>query len=251
MSYIAEYSDLSPKEKRQLAFKRRYKHDCPAWDDSMILLKNLLAERIVPNATVLDYGCGHGNFVLDEMGDVFAKKIGVDVDEISVANNYSVDSVVIVKNGLLPFADQSFDVVVSLWALEHFENTDVILREILRVLKPDGIFAFVTPNKNSFLIAMRRLMNKRTADTLLKFLYGREKNDVFAVHYRMNTKSDISNCAARAGMCVDMIQENADPSYTSFNTPSYFLSKIFSALPISFARPHLIGILKKRENLSH
>ena len=36
--YISEYSDLGPKERRQLAWKRRYKEDVPAWDDSMVLL---------------------------------------------------------------------------------------------------------------------------------------------------------------------------------------------------------------------
>jgi hypothetical protein len=42
MTYIREYTQLSPKEQRQLSFKRQYKHTHPEWDDSMVLLTRLV-----------------------------------------------------------------------------------------------------------------------------------------------------------------------------------------------------------------
>jgi SAM-dependent methyltransferase len=42
----------------------------------------------------------------------------------------------------LPFSDSSFDVVLSDNVIDHAENPIVILEEIIRVLKPSGIFYF-------------------------------------------------------------------------------------------------------------
>jgi SAM-dependent methyltransferase len=46
----------------------------------------------------------------------------------------------------LPFADASFDLVVSAAVLEHVENQAAVLREIHRVLKPGGYFYVEVPN---------------------------------------------------------------------------------------------------------
>ena len=43
----------------------------------------------------------------------------------------------------LPFKDHSFDTVVSTWTLCSIERVDQALREIRRVLKPDGKFIFI------------------------------------------------------------------------------------------------------------
>lgn len=40
----------------------------------------------------------------------------------------------------LPFADNSFDIVMSFGLLEHFEDVDVVIAEMTRVLKPGGMF---------------------------------------------------------------------------------------------------------------
>ncbi|MEK9175714.1 MAG: class I SAM-dependent methyltransferase [Patescibacteria group bacterium] len=45
----------------------------------------------------------------------------------------------------LPFEDASFDSVVCLEVLEHVADTQGALREILRVLKPNGVFMVSTP----------------------------------------------------------------------------------------------------------
>lgn len=40
----------------------------------------------------------------------------------------------------LPFADGEFDVVMSFGLLEHFEDVDVVIREMTRVIRPGGMF---------------------------------------------------------------------------------------------------------------
>jgi SAM-dependent methyltransferase len=46
----------------------------------------------------------------------------------------------------LPFADASFDYVVSIEGIEHTENAFRFLRECARVLKPSGVMFLTTPN---------------------------------------------------------------------------------------------------------
>jgi ubiquinone/menaquinone biosynthesis C-methylase UbiE len=43
----------------------------------------------------------------------------------------------------LPFADRSFDTVVSTWTLCSIEKIDKALAEVRRVLRPDGRFIFI------------------------------------------------------------------------------------------------------------
>ena len=52
----------------------------------------------------------------------------------------------------LPFADATFDAVVSFETIEHVDATtqETFLREIRRVLKPDGFLVISTPDKHSY-----------------------------------------------------------------------------------------------------
>ena len=46
----------------------------------------------------------------------------------------------------LPYADNSFDLVTFTEVAEHLENYYAIIREIHRVLKPEGLLVMTTPN---------------------------------------------------------------------------------------------------------
>jgi len=53
---------------------------------------------------------------------------------------------VVAPNGPLPYADASFDTVVSMDVVEHIPEPLPWLREVLRVLKPAGHLFLTTPN---------------------------------------------------------------------------------------------------------
>lgn len=245
MTYITEYNELHPKEQRQLSYKRRFKAEVPSWDDSMVLLKNELEKRILPNSSVLDAGCGHGNYLIDELREKFSSAVGVDVSEEVMNKNICLDKTIVANIENMPFENNSFDLVVALWVVEHLDHPKEVFQEISRVLKPGGYFAFATPNKKSILIYIRRLLNYKTAQRLVKKTYGRAEDDTFDVRYRANTVQKITELANQHGLTVEILKENMDPSYTSFNTITYQLSKWFSLLPFSFCKPHLAVILKK------
>jgi 2-polyprenyl-3-methyl-5-hydroxy-6-metoxy-1,4-benzoquinol methylase len=104
-----------------------------------------LADKII-----LDIGCGMGGpaiVLARETGA--AAVVGIDVQSklLKLARQYASDAGVIdrvefrlVEPGPLPFEDSSFDVVFSKDALAHFADKTAIYREIVRVLRPGGVF---------------------------------------------------------------------------------------------------------------
>jgi SAM-dependent methyltransferase len=66
----------------------------------------------------------------------------------SVAQRRIKASPIVVRSHMLhgeqlPMADESFDTVVSTWTLCSIENVERALRELRRVLKPDGRYVFI------------------------------------------------------------------------------------------------------------
>ena len=101
-----------------------------------------------PGKIVLDIGCGtgYGTIMLFQHG---CKVIGADLDEkiINVARNkWNYDAFVKANVLELPFPSASFDAVVSFETIEHVRKGELFNAEILRVLRPGGIFICSTPN---------------------------------------------------------------------------------------------------------
>lgn len=246
MQYITEYSKLTLQEQRQLKYKRLFKTDFSNWDESMVLLTNLVNKYVADNSSVLDAGCGNGNYVIDELRKKFKSAVGIDVDQKFTSKNVCLDKVVIGNLDNLPFENNSFDLVVSLWVLEHLQNPNVVFAEINRVLKPGGFFAFVTPNKNSFLILFRRLLNKNLNNFLVEKLFGRKEDDIFSVLYRANDIGSLKDLAEENNFDIKFLKTNFDPSYTSFNKFSYFLTKLLYKFNLNFFDSHIVGVFAKK-----
>lgn len=109
-----------------------------------------LAARLPASARVLDLACGegYGCAVLAARGHTV---IGVDLEPpvlAAAATRYRAASFVAGNALRLPFADASVDAVGALQVIEHLPaaDTDPLLVEIARVLKPGGLLYVTTPN---------------------------------------------------------------------------------------------------------
>ena len=96
--------------------------------------------------SVLDLGCGDG-YDLFQLKSKGAAIFGIDASEemVDLAQKKNPDG--LIKIGLfdnIPFPDQSFDYVISKWALQTAAFIDPIYKEIMRVLKPDGHLIYLT-----------------------------------------------------------------------------------------------------------
>lgn len=103
-------------------------------------------------ASVLDYGCGAGEVVAEGIREGF-DTYGVDVfyDGGSFrehARNTGMfgQRIFEMRDGLIPFDDARFDVVVSNQVFEHIDDFTLPLREITRVLRPGGVFINLFPS---------------------------------------------------------------------------------------------------------
>jgi SAM-dependent methyltransferase len=91
----------------------------------------------------LGSGVGHGRAWLAPRVTV-----GVDIDPEAAAAS-DVETVVADMREL-PFDDASFESVVAVHSVEHVTDPERVVAEAARVLAPDGIAVFVTPNRLTF-----------------------------------------------------------------------------------------------------
>jgi len=115
-----------------------------------------LIERsgIKQGMTVIDLGCGNGaytNFVaraVGEQGKVYAVDIQTAMlrgleNKLARTENQDIRNVKLKKANAydLPFEDGAIDLVYMVTVLQEIPDRDRALREVKRVLKPDGILA--------------------------------------------------------------------------------------------------------------
>lgn len=104
------------------------------------------------DARIADIGAGEG-FFSKKMGDYLESKGKQPSESLAACDlfpaSFRYPPIVcdaVSMDGLLPYADASFDVVCSLEVIEHLEDQFLFTRELLRVLKPGGLAIISTPN---------------------------------------------------------------------------------------------------------
>lgn len=125
------------------------------------------AMPFVAGMTVLDFGCGTG-YGTARLAEAAASVTGVDVAEKAIeaarqgstAENLQFRRIDMVQEKDLPFADDTFDVVVSFQVIEHVEDLSRYVGEVRRVLKEGGTFLCVTPDRTHRLFPRQRPWNE-------------------------------------------------------------------------------------------
>ena len=103
---------------------------------------------------ILDLGCGLGEYVraFSREGGI---AIGCDIEasRVSEASQRSIHqennntAYLVAEGEMLPFLDNSLDIVVMNEVIEHVNNEHTTLREISRVLRNNGFCIIFAPNK--------------------------------------------------------------------------------------------------------
>jgi len=98
-------------------------------------------DNISSGSDVLDLGCGAGMLALLKRKNVSLTGVDLSTECALAAKRNGYDASFSASLSQLPFADNSFDYVVTLDVLGHvaFEEKDAVLTEIKRVLRPDGV----------------------------------------------------------------------------------------------------------------
>ena len=114
---------------------------------------NWLVDNIKEGDKVLDVGCSGGEFIKYIKSKVDCECTGIDVNDSAInhAKEEGIDAFVCsVEN--LTLKDNSFDIVLMSEVLEHLYDPIVALKEIKRVLKPNGRLIGSVPHKDSYIL---------------------------------------------------------------------------------------------------
>ena len=99
--------------------------------------------------SILDIATGTGDLAINLTQSSAKKIIGLDISEgmldvgrkkINAKKLNNTSEMIVGDSENLPFDDNSFDAITVAFGVRNFEHLEVGLKEILRVLKPNGIF---------------------------------------------------------------------------------------------------------------
>jgi SAM-dependent methyltransferase len=100
---------------------------------------------------LLDVGCGSGQRMAHFRG-LGWNVVGQDVDESAVGRARKTSGADVYAGPLqaIGFQDETFDAIIIEHVIEHVHHPADLLRECVRILKPNGTMVLVTPNLDSY-----------------------------------------------------------------------------------------------------
>jgi len=118
------------------------------------LHRYVLARQLTTDLDVLDIACGEG-YGSAMLAQVARSVIGIDLDLDTVTHakvKYQAANLEFHHGDCahLPLDDACVDLVVSFETIEHHDQHSDMMREIRRVLRPDGVLLISSPNKPEF-----------------------------------------------------------------------------------------------------
>src|SRR5687767_4141154 len=98
-----------------------------------------------------------------------AEVIGIDVEPQLIASADLADRIKfrLVEPGPLPFEQENFDAVFSKDAMVHIEDKDGLFAEVVRVLRPGGMFIASDPCASSMTCSYAMPANSSQASSLI------------------------------------------------------------------------------------
>ncbi|HEV2475863.1 MAG TPA: methyltransferase domain-containing protein [Candidatus Dormibacteraeota bacterium] len=229
----------------QNAYRERYRAIRPGWSSSGDQLEAMVRNHVTPSSRVLDLGCGRGGVVELLWRDV-KLAAGLDPDVPSLSEHRAPGMPAVRGVGEhIPFAGETFDLVVCVWVLEHLKDPASALAEVRRVLRSGGHFVFVTPNVRNPLMLANRIGKALPSlqRRLVPRMYGRVEADTFPVQYRANTASAIRSLAREAGLDVFDLRIVPDPTYLAVNSLMFRASVMSERVMPKGWGVHLLGDL--------
>ncbi|MDG2383080.1 MAG: class I SAM-dependent methyltransferase [Pirellulaceae bacterium] len=191
------------------------------WDEK--LLRDCMLKVLTPESRLLDLGAGRGALPQTNYKDHCAFVAGVDPDPAVLTNPHLHDAKVQeAPDYLIPYPDESFNVVVSNSVIEHIRDPNAFFAEVNRVLTPGGIFVAKTPNLFHYMPTVARF-TPHWFHAFYNKLRGREEEDTFPTTYPCNGKGKVAKTAKASGFDVvkiDIIEGR--PEYMRLTAATYF-----------------------------
>lgn len=114
-----------------------------------------VAQFINPGMNILDIACGigYGNYLIaSSLRQVNVLGVDIEARAIDYANkHYKCDNnnFVVGDASQINFTENSFDAVVSFETIEHLHEPKLLIENVRKVLKNDGLFIVSSPNQTT------------------------------------------------------------------------------------------------------
>jgi SAM-dependent methyltransferase len=162
-----------------------------------------------------------------------ARVIGADIDANVMQNAELDEARIIPHNGVLPFSENTFDVVLSDWVLEHVETPVRFLSEVRRVLKKGGSFFFRTPNKHHYVALIARMTPEWFHNLVANWARGfpPENHEPWPTYYRLNSREAVRTAGHEAGFNqVEVRMWEPEPHYMVFNLVPFVIGYAYERI---------------------
>lgn len=217
------------------------------WDNSFF--RDTILGELSDDAVVLDLGAGAGIVEQTRFRGQAKHISGVDLDRRVLENPY-LDEAKVGDGERLPFDDASFDVVFCNNVLEHLEHPDQVFSEVVRVLKPGGVFLAKTPNRTHY-VPLIASCTPHWFHQMVNKMRGRSVEDTFPTCYLANSPRDVSRHANEAGLKVRSIELfEGRPEYLRMTPITYLAGWLYERLVNATSRLQgyravMISVLEK------
>jgi SAM-dependent methyltransferase len=218
--------------------------------DGAVMFYARVQQLLAADATALDIGCGRG---IQDDDPVRLRRelrilrghcrqvIGIDIDATGTENRFIDEFRVIRPGAPWPIEPASIDLALADFVVEHVEDPHAFFGEISRVVKPGGYVCIRTINAHSYLGLASRIIPNRLHATTLRRTHGRrQEQDVFATHYRCNTRRQLAEALDRSGFDAVVYTSEDEPAYLQFSPAAYRLGLLHRRLA---PRRMLVGLL--------
>ena len=185
--------------------------------------------RLEPSATLVDAGCGYTAPVLVKYRSKAKRLVGVDLVDF----DRQIPGLELYKGDLahVPLDDASVDVVMCRSVMEHIEDPAAVYREMHRILRPGGVFIFLTGNLWDYAALIAKAVPNRFHPGIVRRVEGREERDVFPVQYKTNTRAAVEKWARMSGLQVRSFRYLGQyPTYFMFNGFAFLVATGYEKL---------------------
>jgi SAM-dependent methyltransferase len=162
-------------------------------------------------------------------------------------NSALAEAKVVAAGDPIPYPDESFDLVLADYVLEHVSEADApgVANEVLRVLRPGGWFAARTPNKWGMIgLGARAVPNRLHTRFLHRLQPGRKDEDVFPVEYHMNTRRQLRRLFPEPHELV-VYGHTSEPTYFGHSTAAWRVAAFLGRLTPPPLEPTLMVFVQK------
>lgn len=202
-----------------------------------------------PGDRVLDAGCGSGRRFAYDLRGRASLTVGVDISP-DVAHNPNIDAPLRGSLAALPFASETFDLIICKHVLEHLEQPESALRELARIFRPHGRLLILTPNRFHYVPLLASLLPQRV-HRLVASGRGLTPEEVHPTAYRANTPRRLRWLARQVGLRVAVLRLfETPPVYLAFHPLAFALGVAYERLVNRFEilaplRVNLLAVLRK------